>query len=71
MTPCLLAVVHGFIFTAIRDTFHQEGELSAAIEVRRRFPLIRENGAARLHARTIAGWTQSLPAPKVIRLRPD
>jgi UTP-glucose-1-phosphate uridylyltransferase len=28
---------------AIRDTFDQEGELSAAIEVRRRFPLMRDN----------------------------
>jgi hypothetical protein len=57
---------------AIRDAFHQEGELSAAIEVRRRFPLIRDNEAARLHARTIAGWAPlpPTPAPKVTRLRP-
>jgi hypothetical protein len=48
---------------AIRDTFHQEGELSAAIEVRRRFPLIRDNATARLHARTIAGWTLPPPTP--------
>jgi hypothetical protein len=46
---------------AIRDTFDQEGELSAAIEVRRRFPLIRDNAVARLHARTIAGWTPPPP----------
>jgi hypothetical protein len=42
---------------AIRDLFYQEGELSAAIDVRGQFPLIRENATARLHTRTIAGWT--------------
>jgi hypothetical protein len=57
---------------AIRDTFHQEGELSAAIEVRRRFPLISDNATARLHARTIAGWTPLPPTPsQVTWLHPD
>src|SRR5208283_3077507 len=46
---------------AIRAIFDQEGELSAAIELRRRFPGITDNAKARACARTIAGWT-SLPA---------
>jgi hypothetical protein len=56
---------------AIRAVFEQEGELSAAIEVRRLFPGITDNAKARLHARTIAGW-MSLPAPErsVTQLQP-
>jgi hypothetical protein len=56
---------------AIRAIFSQEGELSAAIELRRRFPGITDNAKARAHVRTIAGW-KSLPSPpcSVIRLRP-
>jgi hypothetical protein len=56
---------------AIRAIFEQEGELSAAIELRRRFPGITDNAKARLHARTIAGW-MPLPAPvrPVTRLHP-
>jgi hypothetical protein len=42
---------------AIRTLFHQEGELSAAIELRRRFPGLGDNAKARACARTIAGWT--------------
>ncbi len=72
-----VAILRGmFIVTeedaaAIRDTFEREGELSAAIELRRRFPGIADNARARDCARTIAGWTP-LPAPpaKVVRLRP-
>ena len=45
---------------AIRTVFEQEGELSAAIEVRRLFPGITDNVKAREHARIIAGW-QPLP----------
>src|SRR5271165_2624971 len=41
---------------AIRAVFDQEGELSAAIELRRRFPGITDNAKARACARTIAGW---------------
>jgi hypothetical protein len=41
---------------AIRAIFSQEGELSAAIELRRRFPRITDNVKARAHVRTIAGW---------------
>jgi len=56
---------------AIRDAFDQAGELSAAIEVRRRLPLITDNAEAKACARTIAGW-QPIPAtlPKPARRRP-
>lgn len=55
---------------AIGVAFDQEGELSAAIELRQRFPGITENAKARAHVRTIVGWKQ-LPSPpcSVIRLR--
>jgi hypothetical protein len=57
--------------SAIRAVFEQEGELSAAIEVRRRFLGITDNAKAREHARTIAGW-MPLPVPvrPVTRLHP-
>ena len=42
---------------AIRTAYEQQGELSAAIEVRRLFPGITDNAEARACARTIAGWT--------------
>jgi hypothetical protein len=48
---------------AIRATYEQEGELSAAIELRRRFPGIADNAKARQCARTIAGWTPPAEAP--------
>jgi hypothetical protein len=38
---------------AIRTAFHEEGELSAAIELRRRFPGVTDNAKARACARTI------------------
>jgi hypothetical protein len=47
---------------AIRTAYEQDGELSAAIELRRLFPGITDNAKARECARTIAGWTP-LPAP--------
>jgi len=47
--------------TAIRAAFDQAGELSAAVELRRRFPGIIDNAKARVWARTIAGW-RPLPA---------
>jgi hypothetical protein len=47
---------------AVRAVFEQEGELSAAIEVRRLFPGVTDNAEARAHARTIAGW-KPLPVP--------
>jgi len=56
---------------AIRTVFEQEGELSAAIEVRRLFPGITDNAKAREHARIIAGWTPlAAPTTPVTRLRP-
>jgi hypothetical protein len=56
---------------AIRTVFNQEGELSAAIELRRRFPGITDNAKARACVQSIAGWTP-LPAllRPVTRLRP-
>ncbi len=56
---------------AIRAIYHEHGELSAAIELRRRFPGITDNAEARTCARTIAGW-KSLPLPpgSVTRLEP-
>jgi hypothetical protein len=54
---------------AARAAYEQEGELSAAIEVRRLFAGITDNAKAREHARTIAGWTPlSAPVLPVTRL---
>jgi hypothetical protein len=52
---------------AIRAVFDQEGELSAAIEVRRLFLAIADNVKVRAHARTIAGWK---PLPVSVALVP-
>ena len=41
---------------AIRAAFDQGGEFSAAVELRRLFPGVLDNRAARDWARTIAGW---------------
>ena len=48
---------------AIRATFEQQGELSAAIELRRLFPGITDNVQARECARVIAGWQPLPPHP--------
>jgi hypothetical protein len=42
--------------TAIRDVFHQRGELSAAIELRRLFPGMTGNRQVRECVRMPAGW---------------
>ncbi len=56
---------------AIHDIYEKDGELSAAIELRRRFPGIVDNAKARDCVRAIAGWTpQPAPPAKVVRLRP-
>jgi hypothetical protein len=56
---------------AIREIYERDGELSAAIELRRRFPGITDNARARECARSIAGWTRlAAPPAKVTRLRP-
>ncbi len=47
---------------AIRAIFDEEGELSAAIELRRRFLGVIDNAKARACARTISGWTTTRPA---------
>jgi hypothetical protein len=45
--------------------------LSAAIELRRRFPGIADNAKARQCARSIAGWTPPAELPATVtRLRP-
>ena len=49
---------------AIRAVYEQSGELSAALELRRRFPGITDNRQARECARTIAGWR---PLPRRLR----
>ena len=54
---------------AIRAVINQAGELSAAIELRRRFPGVTDNAKARACARRIAGWTPlSVPLRPVTRL---
>lgn len=56
--------------TAIRTTYEQDGELSAAIELRRLFPGITDNAKARECARSIAGWTpRPTPTATVTPLR--
>jgi len=56
---------------AIPAVFNQEGELSAVIELRRRFPGITDNARAREFARSIAGWTPLPVRPRpMTRLRP-
>jgi len=56
---------------AIRAAFELDGELSAAIELRRRFPGITDNAQARMCARSIAGWNPApIPPQPVTRLRP-
>ena len=47
---------------AIRAAFHEKGELSAVIGLRRRFPGIADHAEARACGRTIAGWHQPPPA---------
>ena len=56
---------------AIRAVFHQRGELSATIELRRLFPGL-DAATAREYVRTIAGWEpRSGRRPCPARLRPD
>ncbi len=46
---------------AIHAAFHEAGELSAMVELQRRFPGITDRAKARECARTTAGW---LPVPE-------
>lgn len=56
----MLPVSAMFIVTeaaaAIRTAFREEGELSAIIELRQRFPGITDHAEARACARSVAGW---------------
>jgi hypothetical protein len=54
---------------AIRTAFEQQGELSAAIELRRLFPGVTDNVQARECARVIAGWKPLPPCPPRLRRR--
>ena len=54
---------------AIREVYEREGELSAAIELRRRFPGVTDNTKAREQARAIAGWTPLPDRPAPLRRR--
>jgi hypothetical protein len=55
MLPAMFVVTEADA-AAIRAIYEREGELSAAIEVRRLFPGVTDNAKARACARTIAGW---------------
>ena len=60
---CVAMLAAMFVVTdaeavAIRAVFEQQGELSAAIELRRLFPGVTDIAQARACARTIAGWTK-------------
>jgi hypothetical protein len=52
---------------AIRDAFERGGELLAAVELRRLFPGISDNGHARDCARTIAGWKPLSERPQPVK----
>jgi hypothetical protein len=54
---------------AIRTAFDQGGEFSAAIELRRLFPLITDIDEARECARAIAAWKPIPAQPRPVRLR--
>jgi hypothetical protein len=54
---------------AIRAVFDQQGELSAAVELRRLFPAIIDNAQAQECARTIAAWKPLPVMPRSVRLR--
>jgi hypothetical protein len=56
---------------AIRAAYEQRGELSAAVELRRRFPGITDNVQARECARTIAGWAPLPLRPPRQRKQPQ
>jgi hypothetical protein len=74
--PAVVCTLGMFVVTevdtaAIRAILSQEGELSAAIELRPRFPGIIDNAKARGFARSIAGSTPLPVRPHpVTRLRP-
>jgi hypothetical protein len=69
MLPAMF-VVSEAAATAIRAIFEQEGELSAAIELRRLFPGITDNAKARECARSIAGWQPLVKPLKKLPVSP-
>ena len=52
---------------AIRTVFERDGELSAAIKLRRRFPGIADNEQALAHGRAIAGWKPLPVIPRPVK----
>jgi hypothetical protein len=52
---------------AIRAIFHERGEFSAAVELRRLFPGIGDTEQARECARTIAGWRPLPRRPRPVK----
>jgi hypothetical protein len=65
-------VVTDAVASTIRAIFTQDGELAAAIELRRLLPGITNKAMARAHVRAIAGW-QPLPsvaACQIVPMRP-
>jgi hypothetical protein len=48
---------------AIRRAFEESGELTAVVELRRHFPGITDNAAARRCVRMIATWKPLSPLP--------
>ena len=52
---------------AIREAYEAGGELSAAVELRRRFPGIQDNATAKEQARRIAAWPPLPDRPKRVR----
>jgi hypothetical protein len=69
MLPAMFVVTEADA-AAIRAAYEQEGELSAAIELRRLFPGITDTAQARACARTIAGWKPLSAAPRRRRSQP-
>ena len=60
---------------AIRAAFDRDGELAAAVVLRRLFPGITDTAQAQECARTIAGWTplrpvKRMPKPSWLRVTP-
>jgi hypothetical protein len=65
---CTMFSVGELTAEAIRQVFEESGEFSAVVELRRHFPAITDNAAARRCVRVIAGWKQgATPAPKNAR----
>jgi hypothetical protein len=57
-------IVDAATAAAIRKAYDEGGELSAVVELRRRFPGIEDNENARLCVRTIASWQRLPPLPQ-------